>query len=305
MPANFPEIWLGRVIQNLDKSDIATWLEGIAEIAAQVTQINQGQLSEQNKIYVPSTEFEVDVLINNTTYPLAVQTYADGTIEITLDKYQTKVVTLSDDQIIGASYDKIDIVTKSLIRSLMVNKFKKAIHSIAPAANTVDTPVMVVTGGTDGLEDATGRKRLTYEDLVAFKDLCDKGNWDEDGRRLVLKDDHWNDLLLDRKNFGNQLVDYVKGKPNPVIAGFELHRYNAMPLYTSLGAKKAYGAISEAGDVTASVAFCKEAIAKKTGLTKQYFAKAENNPSTQTNDLSYRHYFVAVPYQNRKIGALV
>jgi hypothetical protein len=306
MPANFPEIWLGRIIQNLDKSDIATFLEGIAEVNADVTQVNKGELSETNIIFVPSTDFEVEVLINNTTYPIPVQVYADGTIQITLDKYQTKVVTLSDDDIIGAAYDKIDVVTKNLVRSLLVNRYKKAIHSIAPAGNTVATPVMKATGGPTALADAAGRLRLTYEDLVAFKSLCDDGGWAEEGRRLVLKSDHWNDLLLDRKNFGNQLIDYVKGKPAPMISGFEFHQYPTLPIYTvATLVKKAYGAVAVAGDIVASVAFVKESIAKKTGLTKQYFAEAKNNPTGQTNDLSYRHYFVAMPYQNKFIGAIL
>lgn len=306
MPANFPEIWLGRIIQNLDKSDIATFLEGIAEVNADVTQVNKGELSETNIIFVPSTDFEVDVLINNTTYPVPVQVYADGTIQITLDKYQTKVVTLSDDDIIGAAYDKIDVVTKNLVRSLLVNRYKKAIHSIAPAGNTVTTPVMAATGGATALADASGRLRLTYADIVAFKSLCDAGGWAEEGRRLVLKGDHWNDLLLDRANFGNQLVDYAKGKPSPMIAGFELHQYPTLPIYTiATKVKKAYGVIAAVGDTTASVAFVKEAIAKKTGLTKQYFAEAKNNPTGQTNDLAYRHYFVAMPYQNKFIGAIL
>ncbi|EGV44365.1 hypothetical protein BZARG_779 [Bizionia argentinensis JUB59] len=304
MPANFPEIWLGRIIQNLDTSDIAPFLNGIAEIAADVVQINQGQLSEKNKIYVPSTEFEVDVLINNTTYPLAVQTYADGTIEITLDKYQTKVVTLSDDQIIGASYDKIDVVTKSLIRSILVSKFKKALHSIAPQTNTATTPVMAATGGTAALADPDGRLRLVYEDLVAFKGLCDTAGFTEEDRRLVLCNEHWNDLLLDRKNFGNQLVDYAAGKPAPMIAGFELQKYTTAPIYTAAGVKQPFGTIAAPTDTSASIAFCVNGIAKKTGLTKQYFVKAENNPANQTNDLAYRHYFIVTPYQNRKIGAI-
>lgn len=302
MPANFPEVWLDRVRQNLDNSDQATFLEGIPELAVDVTQINEGTASEKNKIYVPTTEFEVDVLINNNTYPIPVQEYDDDSIEITLDKYQTKVITLSDDAIIGASYDKIDVVTRSGKRAIVTNKYKKAIHSIAPLAHTADTPVIEATGGPDGLTDADGRPRLTYEDLVAAKEAT-KGFGD---KRLVLHESHWNDLLLDRKNFGNQLVDYAKGKPAPLIASFEIHKYDGdMPIYTAAKAKKPFGAIVEAGDKVASVIFVKEAIAKKTGLTKQYFAKAENNPKTQTNDLSYRHYFVATPYENKKIGAII
>ena len=63
MPANFPEIWLGRVIDNLEKGDVATWLEGIAEIATNVTTINEGTLSEKQIIHVPVTDFDVDVSI--------------------------------------------------------------------------------------------------------------------------------------------------------------------------------------------------------------------------------------------------
>lgn len=302
MPANFPEVWLDRVRQNLDESDQATFLEGIPELAVDVTQINEGTASEKNKIYVPTTEFEVEVLINNNTYPIPVQTYDDDTIEITLDKYQTKVITLSDDDIIGASYDKIDVVTRSGKRAIVTTKFKKAIHSIAPLANTANTPILVATGGPTGLQDVDGRKRLTYEDLVALKEAC-KGFGQ---KRIVLCETHYNDLLLDRKNFGDKLINHVEGTTNTKIASFEIHTYDGdMPIYTAALAKKPFGSIIEAGDKVGSVVFVKEAIAKKTGLTKQYFAKAENNPTRQTNDLAYRHYFVATPYENKKIAAIL
>ena len=302
MPANFPEAWENRVIQNLNNADQATFLEGITEITAQVHVINEGDITEMNKVYVPTTDFEVDILINNNSYPIPFQEYTDGTVEITLDKYQTKVVTLPDDQTMGASYDIIDTATKSTTRGITVEKYQRAIHSIAPLADTKKTPVIVATGGPEGLKDATGRPRLTYEDLVAAKEAT-KGFG---SARLVLNETHWNDLLLDRKNFGNQLVDYNAGKPAPFIAGFELHKYEGeMPIYTDAKAKKPYGAIKDATDKVASVIFVKEAIAKKTGKTKQYFVKSENNPTRQSNDLAYRHYYVVMPFRAQKIGAII
>ncbi|MDB0602632.1 hypothetical protein PL373_16140 [Tenacibaculum maritimum] len=302
MPANFPEVWLDRVIQSFDNSDVATFLEGIPEINADVHQINEGQITEKNIIYVPTTDFEVDILVNNNSYPIPFQEYSDGTVQMELDKYQTKVVTLKDDDTIGSSYDKIDVCTRSCTRAISSDKYKRAIHSIAPLKHTAKTPVLKATGGAESLADESGRKRLTYEDLVAAKQAT-KGFGD---RRLVLNDTHWNDLLLDRKNFGNQLIDYAKGKPNPMIAGFEIHKYDGdMPLFTAAKAKKPYGAVLEPTDLEASVIFVKEAIGKKTGLTKQYFVKAENNPTRQTNDLSYRHYFVASPYRAEKIAAII
>jgi hypothetical protein len=38
MPLNFPEIWLNRVIHNLDNTDKASFLEGISELDMNVTQ---------------------------------------------------------------------------------------------------------------------------------------------------------------------------------------------------------------------------------------------------------------------------
>lgn len=304
MPLNFPEMWLKRVIHNLDNTDKANFLNGIAELDVDVTQINEGQMSEQNKIYVAATDFEVDVLINNSSYPLSVQNYSDETIEINLDKYQTKPTSLSDDVIIGASYPKIDFVTRAHTHAMLSNKFKKAIHAIAPAGETAATPLQLIT-------DENGN--LTYAELVMFRQKCDDAGFAEDSIRLVLCPKHWNDLLKDRKNFGDQLVNYATGKPNPLIAGFELYRYDGMPHYeVNDGGEDPdfYTKLAWGGAVTntckqASVAFVKEAIAKKTGLTKQYFSAAKTDPKNQSNLLSYRHYFIVVPFQAKKIGAII
>ncbi len=303
MPANFPEVWLDRVIQNLNNADEATFLQGIPDLSVPVQQINEGQASEMNKIYVPTTEFEVDILVNNNTYPIPFQEYSDDTIEITLDKYQTKVVTLSDDDTIGASYDKIDVVTGALKRGITVEKHQRAIHSIAPLQDTVKTPVIIATGSP-----LNGRPMLKYEDLVEAQRRC-KGF----GQcRLVLNSDHWNDLLLDRDNFGNLLIDYAEGKPKPVICGFEIHKYDGeMPLYSQANTgdpfvKVPYGGTPASGTQRyGSVIFRKEAIAKKTGFTKQYFLRAKENPTRQSNDLSYRHYYIVTPFKNERIGAII
>ena len=70
MPANFPEIWLDRVIENLDNSDQAPWLDGVAELDADVSQMGENTATESNVIHIAATDFDVDVLINNNTYPI-------------------------------------------------------------------------------------------------------------------------------------------------------------------------------------------------------------------------------------------
>lgn len=296
---NFPEIWVARVIQNLTNQSVAPWLDGIPELEADITVLEAGSANEVTVINIPRANFNPDVLVNNSVYPIPVQSYTDDTIILSMDKYQTKATSVSDDQIVGSAYDKIDATTRSHVRAILTKKFKKAIHSIAPTSNASATPVIAATGTVVG-----GFATLTYEDLVALKARFDADEVDPSGRRLVLSTRHWNDLLIDRKNFGDKLVNYNTGMPAPVIAGFELYQYNGNPLYTSAGVKKAFGAVKDATDREGSIAFWEGGIAKKTGMTKQYFEPSANDTANQANLLNYRHYFMALPFESRFIGAI-
>lgn len=301
MPANFAEVWLARVRQFLTTQDVAPWLDGIPELDTQIVEMGSGEASEMNVIHIPKTSFNPNVLINNTAYPLAVQAYTDDEVIVALDKYQTEATSISDDKITGASYDVIDPATKSHRNAINTKKYQKAAHSIAPASHTTSTPVIAATGAP---RIVGGPASLIYDDLVNLKDALDTAGVPIEDRRLVLSSAHWNDLLVDRKNFGDKLVNYNTGQPAPVIAGFQLYQYNGNPLYTSAGVKKAFGAVKAAGDRQGSFAFWKEAIAKKTGMTKQYFSEAKGAPTTQTNLLNYRHYFIAMPFDEMHIAAI-
>ncbi|ELI6455856.1 phage major capsid protein [Flavobacterium psychrophilum] len=299
MPANFADVWLNRVIQNLSTQNVAPWLDGIPELDTTVAEMGSGEASEMNVIHIPRTNFNPNVLVNNTAYPIALQAYTDDEVVVTLDKYVTEVTTLSDDKIIGASYNVIDPATNGHVRAINAKKFKKAIHAIAPTSDTASTPVIVCTGDV-----VNGLPTLRYEDLVALKERLDLDEVSAEGRRLVLSTTHYNNLLLDRKNFGDKLVNYNTGMPAPVIASFELFQYAGNPSFTSAGVKKAFGAVKATGDRQASVAFWTGAIAKKTGMTKQYFADAKLSPTTQSNQLNYRHYFIAVPFEAKGVAAI-
>jgi hypothetical protein len=302
MPATFPEMWLSRVIMLVSSLVSAPWLDGIPELDTQVVEIGEGTASEQNLIHIPIENFDVDVLINNSAYPIALQSYTDTEAVVSLDKYQTKVTTLSDDQTMGASYDKIDSATRAHVRGMLKNKYQRAIHALAPTSNTAATPVLAATGAplTVG-----GRPTFVYEDLVALKDALDKNDTPLEGRRLVLSSEHMNDLLRDRDRFADKFVNHTTGQTAPVICGFEIYSYLGNPYYTTALAKVAFNGVPGATDRRASVCFVTDNVAKKTGNTKQYFAPSINDPENQTNRLAYRHYFMAVPVQAKWAGAIV
>ena len=288
MPKNFPEIWEGRVRQTLENGAVADFLDGVSELDGDVT-----QMGEENIIHIPTSEFNPEVLINNKTYPIAIEDYTDDEVIVKLDKYQTKATKVTDDQVMGASYNKIDAVTKTHTNSINARKYRKAIHALAPDDNTAKTPVLQIKG-----------TECAYEDLVALKDKCDELEWPEEGRRLVLCNKHWNALLKDRRNFGDQLINYRKGEVAPIIAGFEIKKYIASPHYAGTK-KKVFGEAPASGDKPASVCFVVDNIRKKTGLTKQYFSEAKSDTVNQANLLNYRHYFIAVPVEKKFIAALI
>lgn len=295
-------MWLHRVIRNLTSSLLAPWLEGVPELDTTVVEMGSGSASESNIIHIPTSDFMPDVLINNTTYPIALQAYTDSEVTISLDKYQTKVTTLSDDQIIGASYSRIDNATRSHNEAITIKKYAKAIHALCPSTNTAATPIVTTSGAVDG---GGTRKRLVYADLVALKQKFDDLLIPATDRRLVLSTDHWNDLLLDRANFGDSLVNYKKGEVAPQVAGFDIYSNTENPYITAATrAKLVFGVAPSAGDYRASVAFAVGNVAKKTGLTKQYFADSKQDPENQTNRLNYRHYFIVVPKRLQQIGAI-
>lgn len=300
MAGNFPEIWLKRVIMNMELNlgANAAWLDGITEVDGTVMELGAGTDTELNIIHIPISTFEPAVLINNSTYPINAVEYSDANATLTLNKFQTEVTTLSDDQVMGASYNKIDAATGSHTRAIMKKKYAMAIHAMAPASNATNTPVLLTTGAL-----VNGRRRLIYDDLVAAKDKADTLGWDVEGRRMVLSSDHFNDLLLDRAYFGNLLVDYNKGGLAPTIAGWKISQNLVNPYYTAT-TKKTFGVAPVGGDYRATVFFHESNVGKKTGNTKQYYLPSNLNPRNQSNEINYRHYFIVMPFQNKYIGAI-
>jgi hypothetical protein len=304
MPAAFPEMWESRVRTLLQDEQLAPWLDGIPEIDTQVIEVGSGSASESNIIHIPITTFRPGVLINNTTYPLALVAYDDTSMTVQLDKYQTNPTSLTDDQTMGASYKQIDSVTKSHRDDITESKFAKAIHAIAPQT-TVEGSTFVIQCTGDEVTPG-GRRKMLWKDLVTARRSMDAAKCKKKGRRLVLCSDHENDLLEDNSNkYADKLADYLSGNIKGVLAGFEIYQNIDNPMYTTAGVKLAWGAVPSVTDRNGSVIFHPENIAKKTGFTKQYFADAKNAPSTQQNEYAVRHYFIAVPVMNKYAGAII
>ena len=304
MPAAFPEMWESRVRTLLQDEQLAPWLDGIPEIDTEVIEVGSGSASESNIIHIPITTFRPGVLINNTTYPIALVAYDDTSMTVQLDKYQTKVTTLTDDQINGSSYRQIDSVTKSHRDDITESKYAKAIHALAPQTTVAGSTFVIQCTGDEVTPG--GRRKMLWKDLVTARRAMDAAKCKKAGRRLVLCSDHENDLLEDNSNkYADKLADYLSGQVKGMLAGFEMYQNIENPYYTAAGAKKAWGSVPDSTDRVASVIFHPENVVKKTGITKQYMSDAQSDPEGQQNKYAVRHYFIAVPVMNKYAGAII
>ncbi|MGM9753841.1 MAG: hypothetical protein ACI3ZK_07330 [Candidatus Cryptobacteroides sp.] len=277
------EVWTGEMVKALRGGLKATWLDGIPDATSAV---------DNDVIHLVDVGVDPDVLINNTTYPIELQQLDDNDISISLDKFQTKVTPITDDELFALSYDKMSRVIESHRNSIDDAKFKKAAHALCAASNTAKTPVLATTGARDA---STGRLAMTRKDLIAMKEAMDKLGVPAENRRLVLCPSHVNDILGWSEEFTRQYnMDNINGRVGRLY-GFDIYESAYNPFYTSNGNKKALGTTPGAGEFQASFAFYTKRVFKATGSTKMYYSRAETDPEFQRNKINFRHYFIAMP----------
>jgi len=274
------EIWTGEMIKRLRAGLDGSWLADVPDNSAVV---------ENDVIHLVDVGVDPDVLINNTTYPIDLQNLTDSDKAISLDKFQTKVTPLTDDELHAISYDKMSRVQESHRNAIADAEFTKAAHALCPNSNTSTTPVLVTTGEDDG----TGRLKLTIKDVLKLKRALDKAKVPLDGRRLVLCPDHINDLLELDQRFANQFYQYETGKITNMY-GFEIYQFVNTPYY-SAGVKVAVGTTPDTTDRQASFAYYVPRVFKATGSLKMYYRDAQTNPQYQRNEINFRHYFICMP----------
>lgn len=294
LPAGvFAEVWTGEMVKSFRNSmENIGWLQRIR---------SYDQYVENDLIHFINLGGDPDVLINNTTYPIDVQSLEDADKAISLDKYQTKATRITDDELYAITYDKMASVIDRHREAIDQTKYSRAIHALAPNTHGNLTPVLLTTGSAspDGI-----RKVLVKADLIALKKAYDKLKVPNTGRILVLCPDHVADLLHNDQKFADQYYNYTNGRIANMY-GFEVYEYADCPYFGQDKVKVPFGAVPQEGQFMASVCFFAPRMMRATGSTKSYLSDAASNPTTQENLINFRHYFIALPLKNEAIGAIV
>lgn len=292
MEGVFTEVWTGEMVKKFRNSDESVgWYSRIKAYDKYV---------ENDVIHFTVLGGDPTVLVNNTTYPLGVEKLEDADKPIGLDKFQTKATEITDDELYGASYDKIGSVIERHEGAISDSKYKKAIHGLAPNENTTGTPVLTTSGPV-----VDGRKTLVRVDIIKLKKAYDKAKVPLKGRVLVLCPDHVNDLLNNDQKFADQYYKYDSGKILNMY-GFDVYEFVETPYYnvTTLG-KVAYGEDLTANDLQASVSFYDKRAMRADGSTKPYLSPASQDTQNQRNLCNFRHYSICLPLKGEGTGAIV
>lgn len=288
------EVWTGELTKSLRSGDKASFLDGLPDYS---------QYAENDVIHMVDVGGDPDVLVNNTTYPLSIQEITDTDAVFSLDKFQTKPTSITDDELYALSYDKMSSVKERHAQALLVKKFAKAIHAMAPDKDTAKTPVLTTTGSVEG-GGATGRGMLQRSDIIALKKKFDQMQVPAEDRRLVLCPDHVNDLLLQDQKFAEQYYNYTTGKIANLY-GFQVYEFVNNPVYKAAGTKVAFANAAGANEFQASVAFYGKMMFKATGSTKMYYSEARTDPQNQRSLVNFRHYFIVLPKRKEAIAAIM
>ena len=294
----YREIWTGELVESFQPEIEASFLNEIPDESRHVQSSGTG---ENQVIHLVDIGADPEVLINNTTYPIGYSTLANGDISFQLDKFTTVATKVTDDELYAITYDKIAVVNKKHKNAILAKKFAKAVHALAPQANSVNTPVHLTTGATVG-----GKKLATVDDLIDLGGKLSAAKVPDDGNRiLVLNTVHNTALVKEVKNFYKDYINVATGALRPLFHGFKVYLYHEMPFYLAAdNTKVSFGAVfNPATHNIASVVFYAPDMFRAEGTTKMYYD--EPDTQNQAAAVNYRHYYLVAPKKARAIGALV
>lgn len=274
------EIWISEILEGFYPD--GSFLSEPSDLSAFV---------EYNTINLADAGADPNVLINNTTYPIPVNTRTDIPHAIPLDTFDTENTVVRNIEEIESAYDKLASVVRQHKNSLLATASKKAAHAYAPNADSVYTPVLPASGSSGS--------KIKLDDIITLRNRFDKVNMPNQGRVLVLHPDHFaqlqkEDMLL--------FKGFMQNDPGFNLFGFKVYVYSDTPKYDKTnGTKLPYGA-SSANETISSVTFVNSEVMKAMG-TIEMFA-IQNDPQVRGDIIGFQMRFIAMPKRNKCIGAI-
>lgn len=257
-------------------------------------------------IYYNKLINNVDFKINNTEEftPLAM-TGKKGLVE--WDKMDTTPTSCTDAELRAMVFDKEDAIRVEHTNTWKIGVRDYVLDKLAPSQNVDNKmPVIITTGANDG----TGRKRLTYADLVNYYNRLGLLNLnDPTAWYMVLSDVHNADLIVDRSNTNNYRDIVIDPQTGELKRFFKLQFFqnNNTPYYNASGVKKSLGSTVVATDQKASVFFyAPNTVYHIEGVKVLYKpSNIDTRNADPTSEVRFHAYGLCDRKQEHGVGAIV
>ncbi len=283
----YKEVWTGEIVKRFTHE--GTFLQGVPDYSRFVG---------NDVIHLIEAGVHPNVLINNVTYPLPVSSRTDPDISVKLDKLETEATSIHKDEVHAISYGKIKVTHTLHREALQMKSVDLAAYNFAPAAHAAKTPTLRTTGDNNGL----GFRMLIPKDLIRLKKAFDDNKVPKKGRRLILCNQHVEDLLSLSDTFDKQYNNIREGQILKMY-GFDIYEYAEMPTYDDTFAKKGFGSVSAPTDRDASIVFYPKRMFKAKGtMDVDYTPRDARN---KQEEISMENRFIALPVNLEAFGAVV
>ncbi len=254
-----------------------------------------------NVINLAEAGVNPNVLINNTVYPIATAAYNPQALIIPLRWFDTENVRLVNVTAKQYAFDGVKEMTKQLKKTLVERIAAATTHSWAPSTNAALTPILTATGA---IRPDTGRRALTLADVARLQYSFDRADIPASGRVLVLCPEHRQDLLNEDRALFKAFGELRSGQILPLY-GFDVYVYNRNPLYTTAGAKKAFGSVAvPATDCYASVVYHESEVMIAEGTLDVFFRPKNINTEGRADELGLQMFHIGTSIRNKAIGAI-
>lgn len=217
-----------------------------------------GTLKAPNKAAIDTDGIKFNKLINTIPFHVNKTTAFEPVVVPTKktlvewDKLDTGLTVVTDAELRAMAFDKESELRRLHRESFQIGVRNYAMQKLAPTADATGMPVLRTTGADDG----TGRKKLTYVDLIKFLSAVEGLNLiDQSQLATILCAEHRQDLIDDRSSTNNYRDIQINKQTGAIERLFKMKFYenNQNVKYIADGTLKADGAAAIITDRNASV----------------------------------------------------
>lgn len=287
------------VLRQMWETELITAFRAVRNWASRIPR--KDQYVGNNAINLHEVGADPAVLINNTTYPIAVAQRTDDNNVLSLFRYDTQNTAITHAELYALPYDKEGSVIRQHRDTLVEKTGEHGLWNLCPAGDTANTPVIVTTGADNG----NSRKRLKSADLITLKQRLDNLKVPKEGRILVLCSDHVADLLLEDQSFQLRYNNTERGTILANFYGFEIYEDVYNNVFNGSNAKKAFGAAPAGTDRNASTLFFAPRAFQATGTVEMFYEDKYTNPTMRQSVVGFALYHAIAPMKNIGFGAIV